>query len=73
VVSRYLNPLDVGSIQGAFPPNAPRFASAQLTKNAVQELTSKLDLTRIDGELRDLVSQLLEKVSPGKLVESNPT
>jgi hypothetical protein len=34
---------------------------------------SKLDLTRTDGELRDLVSQLLEKVSPGKLVESNPT
>lgn len=32
----------------------------------------KLDSVRTEGELRDLVSQLLEKVSSGELVEPNP-
>ena len=64
VVSRYLNPLDARSFQGAFSLDTP-FALVQLTKAILQGSTSKLDLVRAEGELGTLVSQLLEKVSSG--------
>jgi len=47
----------------------PPIAPAQLTNDVLQESASELDLAiQTDDKLGALLSQLLEKVSPGEMV-----
>ena len=75
MVTWCLDPLDVRSFQGAFSLNTPSFALialTALTKVVLKGSTLNLDSIRTGGDLGDLVSRLLEKVSPRELVEPNP-